>query len=244
MLLSEELKHCQKKQIIDELLEENAHVGNIWFERCNFESNFLSARIETRSKASVIRNVHFDRCLINKNNSIGYGVFENVLFSNLKTSGVVFFRGSLFKESTFKGKCGRIALSSHATGSAVGLDARRMLSEKEQEEMNIGAQTYYDKVDWALDISEAEFQDCDLASSIPAKKVKRNPEIQGIALKDNINMALIEDNEHISYAHKTVLRVWGKRDTIIVIPTIKNKRLERDMESLRVLREEGIVEMN
>ncbi len=126
----------------------------------------------------------------------------------------------------------------------MGWNAHRMLSEEEQQQINLDAIDYYKEVDWVLDISQAEFQEFDISSSIPAKKVKRNPELQAIAYRENIDIAKIKGLKGIEGVHQIAFDVSQNKDTIIVVPTLKNKHLKSELESLRILREEGIVALN
>jgi hypothetical protein len=119
-----------------------------------------------------------------------------------------------------------------------------MLSEDEQKQIDHDAKNYYENVDWILDVSQAEFQEIEIDSSIPAKKVKRNPELHGIIYKEKVDIAKIENHEYICNLHKSYLRYNINSNHIIAVPSIKNKYMEEELESLRVLREEGIVYPN
>lgn len=229
-----------KQQFEHISLQENKLVENIQFKNCSFYSCDFSDRISLPQERSIIKNSIFENCTVNNNCGIGNGIIEDVELINLKTKGIVFCLGTLFNKVTFRGKCGSFRLTSETVDRAVhnGED----ISKSQIEAFNHSAQEFYKGVDWALDISNAEFKELQIDPDIPAALVKRNPETQILIRKENIDVAKIQQHPYIFSLHKRHL-TSNKYDQIIVISTISNKHLEEEMKSIQILREEGIADI-
>jgi hypothetical protein len=236
-----QMKRIEKEYFEHIGLQEHELIDNTWFKNCSFYGCDFSDRISFPNERSVIRNTVFEGCTIDNNCGIGNGILESVECINFKTKGILFCLGTLFDRVSFSGKCGNFLLSSHTVDRAIhgGED----LSKKQIKSFNQSANDFYKGIEWALDISKAEFKELELDPSIPAKLVRRNPETQLLILKENIDVERIQQHPHICSLFKRYLRS-NQYDQIIVAGTISNKRINEELESIRVLREEGIAELN
>jgi hypothetical protein len=138
--------------------------------------------------------------------------------------------GALFKHVTLRGKIGRLMVTP--------LIGPRHLNTPEQAAFDEQREAYYyQNVDWALDISEAEAVELELAG-IPARLVRRDPETQAVVTRQ---AALSGEWRDLKRVQGTVLGLGiqqmlkrGDDDTVLVA-----ERRARDFKQLR----EGIQEL-
>jgi hypothetical protein len=124
------------------------------FVNCHFQSCLLyceRAEIEGRT---CITDVSLRNCS-HAGSSLSGGIVENVLIENFKTAKTFRTRGTVFKHVVLKGKIGKVMFSNLFDlpfhGKTTSL---QWAFEKANTE-------YYSKVDWSLDVSQAEFEDFD-----------------------------------------------------------------------------------
>lgn len=144
------------------------------FVKCRFESCGLSI---TRSpiRRSTVRNVHLTNCE-QRGSTVKAAILEDVVIENFKTNGLFQTWGAVFKHVVLRGKIGRIMVSPLvAPGSA---------TPEQQRAFDAANAEYYERVDWALDISGAQFEgECDLRR-VPAHLVRRDPETQVVIKRE------------------------------------------------------------
>jgi len=205
---------------------------NMEYNNCSFDNCYIS-QTENPVYRSMIRNIRLINCVV-KNCNTGTAIIEDVMIDNLRTSGLIQIFGSVFHHVVLKGSIGRIMITN---GPVWNLSDEKMTAFlRENEE-------YYSKVDWALDISEAEFIECDLRG-IPAKLIKRDPDTQMVITREK---ALKGKWKNISFRDGLYLTAIGmfldreEDDNILIAP--KRARNFADLlYDLNLLREAGIVE--
>ena len=128
----------------------------------------------------VIRAVGLRRCRILS--SVGCtligAIVEDVLVEDLKTDGMVQTWATVFKHVRLRGKIGWLMFSDLFTPCDPP-------TSKLQQTIAKANADYYSKVDWALDISQAEFQDLD-CRGVPSRLVRRNPETQMMLTRQRV----------------------------------------------------------
>ena len=145
---------------------------------CHFQSCFVHCeRVEvgqrTRLAEISLRNCSHAGCALDG------GVVEDVLVENFKTAKMFHTWGTVFKHVTFKGRIGRVMLSDLFEMPFKGkITSVQRAFEKANAE-------YYARVDWALDISQAEFDDFD-CRGVPSRLVRRNPETQMMLTRERV----------------------------------------------------------
>ncbi len=102
---------------------------------------------------------------------------------------------------------------------------------------------YYDGVDWALDISEANFTSVTFWSGIPARLVRRDPETQVVLtrsrLLDDRWRAAIADS--LSQLQIESFLLTGFDDTILVASR-RGRYFREDLERIERLRDAGLLD--
>ncbi|MCP4594813.1 MAG: hypothetical protein GY842_29130 [bacterium] len=213
---------------------------DIEFRRCTFVDGHVSITDDPALR-STIRRVRLIDC-VRKRDPAGLGcpVIEDCLVENLKTEDLMLTWGAVFKHVTLKGRIGRIMLNNHVAPVASGTRAR------EQAFLDANAE-YYATVDWALDISKAEFQECDIRG-IPAHLIRRDPETQVVVTRER---ALTGRHRRLDFPDP--IRLWPSwidgfledGDPAVVLVAPKRSKHFRDLLiGLDMLRKVGVAEQD
>jgi hypothetical protein len=155
-------------------------------------------------------------------------VFEDVTVDGLATNHQG-LGGCLFKHVTLKGKIGPILTTPPSHG----------IGEEIRAAMTAAMVDYYKNVDWALDISEAEFSDGDF-SMVPGDLVRRDPETQFLLRRDVITQA----NENLPISPSIAASRFESTpfDSIVAIVPRRSKQFLRWLEEFEQVRKAGLVE--
>lgn len=203
------------------------------FTRCRFLSCYLSITRNPKRR-STVKNVKLVQCE-EIGCAIDTAVVEDVIIDGLKTSDLFQSWGAVYKHVVFKGNIGRIMISPFvATATA---------TPKEQASFDKTNALYYEHVDWALDISEARFVECEI-QRIPAKLVRRDPETQVVVTREK---ALLGEWKKLDFS-KThwatsieFLLDRGDQDAVLVAPK-RHPRYQDMLDGLKLLRDAGVAE--
>jgi hypothetical protein len=207
--------------------------SGIEFRKCSFLSSAISIteKVEMRS---TVRDVKLVQCE-ERGCAIDTAIIEDVLVDGLKTHGLLQTWGAVFKHVTLRGKIGRVMISpAVATGTATAVQQRAF------DEANAA---YYEGVDWALDISEAEFEEIDIRR-VPARLVRRDADTQVVVRRERAMAGGWRDLPLSKTSWPTALEFMLERgDPDVVLAAPKRHRRYRDLlEGLRMLREAGVAE--
>lgn len=210
--------------------------ADLEFRRCYFESSY-STSLNVRRRAAI-RNVRMIGCEVTKACSLRGTVVEDVLVDRLKTHGLFQVWGCAFKHVTLKGKIGRVMFS-----PAVIIGPQTAAENAEQQAFDQANAAYYAKVEWALDISGAEFQECDIRG-ISARLIRRDPETQVVVTREKA----LEGRWRELDLSGTDWAGWidlsfqaGERDVVLVAPK-RHRRFKEMLRGLNVLRQSGVAE--
>jgi hypothetical protein len=206
------------------------------FRACTFEDCSVGQTGPDPHQRSFIRNVQFIRCTF-KPNAIGPVVLEDVVIERpLLRHGraMPFVLGVALNRVTIRGFVNAlwflipddVSLMDHDRGAAM----RRWNAD------------FYSTVDWALDISDAEFATFDFRPGIPARLIRRDPATQVIIRRD---AAL----EHDWASLRLPDSAWnvgmerflesGHPDHVFVAEK-RNRRFAAQSESIAMLRALGV----
>jgi hypothetical protein len=208
--------------------------ADLEFRHCTFVSSSISITRNPRYR-SLVRNVTLIQC-----EEIGCAldtaVVETVVVDGLKTSDLFQTWGAVFKHVTLKGKIGRIMISP-AVAAGLATPAQQKAFDKANAE-------FYSTVDWALDISEAEFEEADIRG-IPARLIRRDLETQvvitrGKALEGRWRQ-LDLSKTYWPTAIEFFLQDSEDPDLVLVAPKRDRDYLQL-LKGLQLLREAGIAE--
>jgi len=227
-------KIFDRQDLIDFVDRNSSRIySDLEFRHCRFESCDISI---TRNpiKRSIIRNMAFHGCET-RGCSIKPAIIEDVLVSSLKTHNLLQIWGAVFKHVKLEGNIGRIMISPLITPT--------LASSKEQSAFDQVNDNYYQTVDWALDISEGRFIECDVRR-VPAHLIRRDPETQVVVTRAK---ALLGEWKELDLS-KTYWRGWielflreGDPDVVLVAPK-RHPKFDDWLDGLKMLRDAGVAE--
>jgi hypothetical protein len=100
---------------------------------------------------------------------------------------------------------------------------------------------FYDATDWALDISQAQFGDCELGG-VPGRLVRRDPETQILVTRDRVATTPWQEIE-AGEPHNFVIAGFLRSDMdSLVLVASSGARRSRDLSYFARLREAGVAE--
>lgn len=207
--------------------------SDITLKHCRFVSCTISATLNPR-KRSLLQNIQLYGCEVT-GCTIYPAVIEEVLVSGLKTNSLLQIQGAVFKHVKLEGNIGEVMISPFVSPG--------WAKPHEQSAFDKVNEKYYQDVDWAIDISEGRFTDCEL-QRVPAKLVKRDPETQVVITREK---ALMGDWKKLDLAKTywaTSIQFFldrGDADLILVAPKRYSKYQEL-LDGLKMLRDVGVAE--
>jgi hypothetical protein len=212
--------------------------GNVYedlhFKRCTFVSSSISIT-EDPANRTTVRNVTLERCRV-VGSAVDCAVVEDVLVDGLQTSDLHQAWGALFRHVTLRGKIGRLMVTP--------LISSRHRNTPEQAAFDEQREAYYETIDWALDISEAEAVELQLAG-IPARLIRRDPETQAVITRQ---AALSGEWRELELVQKTVLGLainqMLKRgdDDIVLVAERRARDFKQMVAGIQELRAAGVAE--
>jgi hypothetical protein len=207
---------------------------DLHFKRCTFISSSVSITYDPANRTTV-RDVTLERCRV-VGSSLRCAVVEDVLVDGLQTSDLHQAWGALFKHVTLRGKIGRLMVTR--------LISSRHRNTPEQAAFDEQREAYYETIDWALDISEAEAVELELAG-IPARLIRRDPETQAVVTRQ---AALSGEWRQLGRVQGTELGLgiqellkWGGDDTVLVAHR-RSRNFKQLLAGIQELRAAGVAE--
>lgn len=206
--------------------------------KCDFSNCGLSIIKDVKLR-STVRNVRLIDCTTFWSDP-GTAIIEEVLVEGLRTRNLLQTWGAVFKHVTLQGKIGDIMLS----GTLCPTSTTTTSMQRAIREAN---SAYYSTVDWALDISRAEFVDCDIRG-IPSRLIRRDPETQAVVTRERAVEGrwreLDLSKTHWDTAIDFLLKESGAEhdpDTVLVAPK-RSPKFRDLLDGIKLLRREGIAE--
>lgn len=156
--------------------------SDIEFIRCRFEGCTFSAinlpnidAVDMVAVRSTARRIRLTNCDVGMQ-FLGPGIVEECVLDGLRVHNHFQSRGTAFCRTIVKGSIDKLMLTPYvdSTGGRFA-DVQRAFDHANEE--------YYKSVEWALDISEARFKDCDIRG-IPARLIKRDPSTQVVLTRE------------------------------------------------------------
>jgi len=207
------------------------------FRRCTFRSCDISITRDPKLRTTV-RNIELIDC-VRKRDPAGLScpIIEDSFIENLRIEELLQTWGAVFKHVTLKGRIGPLMLSNCLGPTSTTTDAM-------QQAFKEANAAYYSTVDWALDISRAEFtQDCDIRG-IPAKLIRRDAETQIVVTRERAIQGewrkLDLDKTYWQVAIELMLE-RGDEDVVLVAPK-RAKDFKHLLRGLQLLRDAGVAE--
>lgn len=209
--------------------------SDLEFRRCRFRSSRISMTRDPRSR-SVVRNVKLAKCEVwAPGCALESAVVEDVIVEDLKTSGLFQTWGAVFKHVVLRGKIGRIMISpAVATG---------MAEPEEQRAFDNANAAYYATVDWALDISEAEFAEGEI-QRVPAHLIRRDTATQIVIRREKALQGAWRQLD-LSRTHwATSIEFFldrGDPDVVLIAPK-GHQNYPQLLDGLKMLRAAGVAD--
>lgn len=212
--------------------------SDLIFRNCTFINSSLSLTTNPRRR-STIRNVTVTNSKT-INCDVNCALIEDVLVENVQSNDFVGIWGAAFKHVTLRGSISHLKISSLIDG---------VVKPEQQRPFDDANLRYYQDVDWALDIREAECENIDLRG-VPGRLVLRDPATQVLVTRQKAEAGhwrtLALSKTYWPEALELYLRESPWDAVVLAIP----KRMKKSnywtyqtlLDGLQVLRGEGIAE--
>lgn len=149
-----------------------SRIEDVVLERCQaFDCHF--SLTTDLSQQSVARCITLDHCRF-ASCSIGPAILEDIAVHNLSTSGPLICWSPFLHHVRFTGRNGRVLIN----------DTISLSESPAQDLFEEARRRYYLQCDWALDISDALFDELDIRG-IPADVIQVNPVRHAILRRKN-----------------------------------------------------------
>jgi hypothetical protein len=191
---------------------------------------------EDVQRRPTIRNVRFIDCE-EHSCSISDAVIEDLTVDSLKVNDVLLVADCAFKHVTLRGRLGTVKLT-------VGFSALFKKRPRLQVALDEANVAYYANVDWALDISAAEFEDFDV-DGVPLSLIRRDQETQ-VILPAAVTLAG-EWRRVPEFA-----KVWGPRvdaslkvglaPEMLLVAAKRHRDFKADLGGINALRRSGLIQ--
>jgi len=204
--------------------------------RCTIERCTYGATAKSPPERRSIRNVSLRDCRVSGNCSVGPIVVDEVDIEHCISEGLFIARGAVYRHVRLRGRFGRMLLSFLPT---------LVYSDTEIEAFRRADRAFYEKVDWALDISAIECDELDIRN-VPARLIRRDPRSQVVVNYEKVSAlrSVWEGLELSGTPWQTALRnvlQWKLEDMVLVAPKGLDS-YERLVDGLRLLQAAGVAE--
>lgn len=187
-----------------DLRDPGREYADLSFVGCTFQNCGLSLGADAGPENRIrVRNVTLQDC-VDINSDIGPAHFVDVVVNGLWTKGdLLILWGPLFERVTLRGKLGQIKLNRTASSAGIAPSSDIRVIERWHAErtarlaaLNAQREEHYARVDWALDITDAQPSLLEL-EGIPGDKLRLNPETQCVVsrkllVKSKFKMTLLK----------------------------------------------------
>lgn len=229
-----------ENQVFHRFVDHNSSAifNDIEFRRCTFKGCLVSVTHDPKLR-STIRNVRLFDCNDN-GSSIDTAIVEDCLVENLKTPGLFQAFGTVFNRVILRGKFGDLMISNDVPPRG---DVNLPYQYENVDAFREANQEYYRQVDWALDISQAEFKDLCIRG-VPGRLIRRDPETQILVTRQRALEGAWRDlpfrESRTAFSLEFMLK-QEMADTILIAPK-RHRKFPSFLEDLRLLREAGVAE--
>jgi hypothetical protein len=227
------------RSFFGDVFARSVEICDIALANCEFDGCVLPS--QTSGKPHIIRNIHATDAS-QMNCSISTAAIEDVIVHNLKRTGdaPLFLWGCVFHHVVLSGSISAVKINRSIGG-------RPETAASAQLAWDAFVRSWYDSVDWAIDISKAKFGGGFTLEAVPGDKVRRDPATQVLirrsALADPDWRKLEYDGTAIDIAIS-----WFEKgsqfDTVVIAARTARKWAKRDVAVLDMLRKRGIADPN
>lgn len=220
---------------------------NVYFDQCTFDQCVLQS-VRTPTTRHVLRNLELQRCTAT-NCSIFTTELQNITIDTLFIAGGgrinhLTVEGAVFDRVTLRGTItGRLQLNP-------GPDSSKFLLSKNdptyEESWKSFFRNYYEHVEWAIDISKAEFSTGPWLDCIPGHLVRRDPETQVLVRRESLKNFDLKEIRWKADAG-IALQVFMERglfNGLVVCASKRSRKFRDELEDIRLLRSIGLAEQD
>jgi hypothetical protein len=218
--------------------DSRAVFSDLEFRNCEFQSCLVGIT-KNPQLCTTIRRVSLINCNDN-GSSIGNAIVEDTLVESLKTPGLFQTFGAVFKHVVLRGKLDRLMICNYELpDSSVNLPYQYEVVDAFRE-----ANTeYYRDVDWALDISQAEFKELDIRG-VPGRLIRRDSQTQVLITRERAlegDWRKLPFRENLTPFAIDFMLQQELPDTVLIAPK-RHRKFPLYLEDLQLLREAGLAE--
>lgn len=222
-----------RQQRLHRKLDYGGHVYSDMELRKVFFDNCGLSITSDPTKRTIVRRLKLVDCTVMSCHP-NTAIIEDVVVENLETYNVLQGFGTAFKHVTLRGKIGQLMLAPYVGDT-----------EEEEAAMAKANAEYYQKVDWALDIREAEFDDLDLRG-VPARLVRIDPGRQIVVTRQKAQTVRWKPRTEAEKYWRDIIEIGFETcpaipDQVLAIPR-EEKRYREFLDAIRHLRDLGVAE--
>lgn len=214
---------------------------DIEFRDCYFEGCAVSVTSDP-SLRSTVKHVRLLNC-----SQRGCGVYcaaiEDATIDGLNTNGQLLQSwGAVFNRVVLRGRIDRLMLSDAVMPPVLMAEELRQREIARFRSANVA---YYENVDWALDISGAEFKECDIRG-VPAHLIRRDASTQVVVTRSRASERDWQDlpfNERlIPFSINFFLTRQTDEPATVLIAPKRHPKFSRLLDDLELLRVNGVAD--
>lgn len=206
----------------------------VTFDRCEFDDCSVSIA-QTPDLRTTVRHCEMRRCVVQRSCSVWTPIIEDSVVDGLKTPGMLFLRGAVFKHVILKGKVGGLVVAPPCVPNGGSEEAFRVANRD-----------YYATVDWALDLTQVEAQ-LELALPfVPGHLVRRDPTTQILLTRERVLAADWRKIDLEGTPYEIVLDdlVREGRDSEVLVAPSGHRSFSMHLKAQQRLRDAGVAEPN
>jgi hypothetical protein len=208
---------------------------DVEFHKCVFDDFVLSCTRQPPLR-TTFRRILVSDCSV-RSGALFSAVVEDSAVVNLKVRGLFQAWAAVFRHVTLRGRVGRLMLSDIPFPFREDVEAEGAFREANAR--------FYETTDWALDITEAEFEELDIRG-IPARQIRRDPVTQVVVTREKAMQgawrSLDLSRSHVDAWIKGML-AEGYPDVVIAAPK-RHRNFRHVVEDLQRLRDIGVAELD
>ena len=234
-----------ENQTFDFMMDESSGsvFADIEFSNCQFIGGGFSSisvlkweHSDLVALRSTAKRIKFFNCRVDGVSFIGPGIVEDSVIDGLKVSNHLQTSGTVFKHVVIKGAIDKLMLTPN-------VDFTGGTFSNIQKKFDNANRDYYENVDWALDISEGLFRDCDIRA-IPSRLIKRDPETQVVLTREKAMEGAWREVDLSGTYWAGAINLFledGYQDRLLIAPK-KGRNFRKLLEGINKLRKAGVVD--
>jgi hypothetical protein len=201
--------------------------------RCVIDRCALSGTLEP-SRRSIVRKVTAVGCEVRRA-YVGPAVFDEVVVEGLRIRSLLQLWSPAFRHVVLRGRIGRLMVSPNVFPGRATEDQQRAFENANR--------TFYESVDWGLDLREADFDEVDL-SGVPGRVVLRDPRDQALVTREAALRGEWRQLDLSGTWWGIVLEdlVRSSFSSAALVAPRRHKKYKRLVEDIQQLRDAGIAE--